>query len=97
MNQYAGSDAWLTFPAILSTDIGKNGGYVCYGRTNTGATLCTGIEAGTPYGIYPYMADTTHIEIKARYNPDITFTISGTFSVEAYLIPYPNNDYPFKS
>lgn len=55
-------------------------------------------SATTGYGVYPYSVETRNGEItlRARYNSNYSKTIDGTFSVEVYLLDWPDGISPFE-
>jgi hypothetical protein len=57
------------------------------------------VTKDTAYGIFPSItkkgSSSVNITINGRYNSSSSQTIDGTFSIEVYSIPFPNNDSPF--
>lgn len=52
-------------------------------------------SSASGYGVYPTIVNSNgSIEMKARYNRSNTGTIDGTFSVEVYLLGWPNDESP---
>lgn len=61
---------------------------VCINRATNGS-------AAAGYGVYPIRVNSDgRIEMNARYNSTYTGTINGTYSVEVYLLGWPNDESP---
>ena len=83
-NYYAGNNA--------TTTVG-NGPCIYYRTNSSNVVLGSSAGATGSYGVMPYqLTSAGALSIRARYNSSNSLTIDGTFSVEVYLIGWPNSD-----
>ena len=92
---FYGSDSWYpNFNAGQgSTSTVSNCPCIYYRTSSTGAVLSTSASAVSSYGVMPYqLTSAGELSIRARYSSSNSLTINGTFSVEVYLIRWPDSD-----
>lgn len=91
---FYGSDSFCAnpYPAISSTTTSYGFPKYAYRHTSDNQTLI----ASDSFGVFPQQVTSAGIlRINARYSATTSLTINGTYSIDVYLLDWPDNDSPF--